>query len=180
MNREWGGCFFISLINTGTCRVKTSVKSTYSFHFHSTTCMSFRARINSLWPTNLTTEKGFHFSLSATSRIMVLSGFPLSDSVERECSSASPWYFPGFLKTYEQRQKWMVSSVSSHRLCHKATLVLYVQRSGNTRKGFFACFSITNHHISAAAKENKKWGGWAENKMFLPPTPPPLRISNQM
>ena len=45
----------------------------------------------------------------------------------------------------------------SHRLCHKATLLLYVQSSGNIRKGFFACFLITNHDISAAAaKRNKK------------------------
>ena len=44
----------------------------------------------------------------------------------------------------------------SHRLCHKATLLLCVQSSGNTRKGFFACFLITNHDISAAAAERNK------------------------
>ena len=36
------------------------------------------------WPTNSITKKVFHLSLSATSRLMVLSGFLLSDSVERE------------------------------------------------------------------------------------------------
>ena len=62
----------------------------------------------------------------------------------------------------------------SHRLCHKATLLLYVQSSGNTRKGFFACFLITNHDISAAAaaERNKKCvcvcgGGGAENKIRI-------------
>ena len=169
MNREWGGFFFLSpLLELVGFRVLLNPPTAFIF-------VPQHARLSALkstllyWPTNLTTN----FSLSATSRITVLSSFPLSDSVERECSSASPWYFPGFLKTYEQRQKWMVSSVSSHRLCHKATFLLDVQSSGNTRKGFLTCFLITNHHISAAAKGNKKWGGWAENKIFLPPTPPP-------
>ena len=64
----------------------------------------------------------------------------------------------------------------SHRLCHKATLLLCVQSSGNTCKGFFACFLITNHDISAAAaaaaaERNKKCvcvcGGGAENKIRI-------------
>ena len=60
----------------------------------------------------------------------------------------------------------------SHRLCHKATLLLCVQSSENIRKGFFACFLITNHDISAAAAErNKKCvcvcGGGAENKIRI-------------
>ena len=48
----------------------------------------------------------------------------------------------------------------SHRLCHKATSLLYVLSSGNIRKGFFACLLIINHDISAAAEQNKKvgWG----------------------
>ena len=41
----------------------------------------------------------------------------------------------------------------SHRLCHKATLLLYVLSSGNIRKGFFACLLIINHDISAAAEQ---------------------------
>ena len=62
----------------------------------------------------------------------------------------------------------------SHRLCHKETLLLYVLSSGNIRKGFFACFLITNHDISAAAAErNKKCvcvcvcGGGAENNIRI-------------
>ena len=58
----------------------------------------------------------------------------------------------------------------SHRLCHKATSLLYVLSSGNIRKGFFACLLIIDHDISAAAEQNKKvgggGGGWvAENKI---------------
>ena len=56
----------------------------------------------------------------------------------------------------------------SHRLCHKATLLLYVLSSGNIRKGFFACLLIINHYISAAAEQNKKaggGGGGAENEI---------------
>ena len=60
----------------------------------------------------------------------------------------------------------------SHRLCHEATLLLYVQSSENTRKGFFVCFLITNHDISAAAAERDKkcacvCGGGAENKIRI-------------
>ena len=82
---EWGGFFLSSLLKLVGFR--RSVKSTYSFHFRSTSCTSFCAQINSLiyCPTNSTTKlKGFHLSLSAISRLMVLSGFLLSDSVERE------------------------------------------------------------------------------------------------
>ena len=56
----------------------------------------------------------------------------------------------------------------SHRLCHKATLLLCVLSSGNIRKGFFACLLIIDHDISAAAEQNKKVGvgRWvAENKI---------------
>ena len=78
---------------------RRSVKSTYSFHFRSTSCTSFCAQINSLiyCPTNSTTKlKGFHLSLSAISRLMVLSGFLLSDSVERD--HKPPLIFSRYLK----------------------------------------------------------------------------------
>ena len=87
---------------------------------------------------------------------MVLSGFLLSDSVERECSSAS-MIFSRYLKNVRATIKMSGEfSEFSHRLCHKATLLLCVQSSGNIRKGFFACFLITNHDISAAAAERNK------------------------
>ena len=51
----------------------------------------------------------------------------------------------------------------SHGLRHKATLLFYVLSSGNIRKGFFTCFLIINHDISAAAEQNKKMGGGGLN-----------------
>ena len=53
-------------------------------------------------------------SLSATSRLMVLSGFLLSDSVERE--HQPPLIFAQYFKNVRATIKmiWMVSSVSSH------------------------------------------------------------------
>ena len=102
---------------------------------------------------------------------MVLSGFLLSDSVERE--HQPPVIFSRYLKNVRATRKMSGEfSEFSHRLCHKATLLLCVQSSGNTRKGFFACFLITNHDISAAAAErNKKCvcvcGGGAENKIRI-------------
>ena len=102
---------------------------------------------------------------------MVLSGFLLSDSVERE--HQPPVIFSRYLKNVRATRKMSGEfSEFSHRLCHKATLLLYVQSSENTRKGFFACFLITNHDISAAAAErNKKCvcvcGGGAENKIRI-------------
>ena len=149
---------------------RRSVKSTYSFHFRSTSCTSFCAQINSLiyCPTNSTTKlKGFHLSLSAISRLMVLSGFLLSDSVERD--HQPPLIFSRYFKNVRATIKMNGEfSEFSHRLCHKATLLLYVLSSGNIRKGFFACLLIIDHDISAAAEQNKKVGvgRWvAENKI---------------
>ena len=150
---------------------RRSVKSTYSFHFRSTSCTSFCAQINSLiyCPTNSTTKlKGFHLSLSTTSRLMVLLGFLLSDSVERE--HQPPLIFSRYFKNVRATIKMNGEfSEFSHRLCHKATSLLYVLSSGNIRKGFFACLLIIDHDISAAAEQNKKvggGGGWvAENKI---------------
>ena len=140
---------------------RSSVKSTYSFHFRSTSCTSFCAQINSLiyCPTNSTTKlKGFHFSLSAISRLMVLSGFLLSDSVERE--HQPPLIFARYFKHVRATIKMNGEfSEFSHRLCHKATSLLYVLSSGNIREGFFACLLIIDHDILAAAEQNKKVGG---------------------
>ena len=55
----------------------------------------------------------------------------------------------------------------SHGLRHKATLLFYVLSSGNIRKGFFTCFLIINHDISAAAEQNKKVGGGVGAKIKL-------------
>ena len=38
----------------------------------------------------------------------------------------------------------------------QSNITICVQSSGNTCKGFFACFLITNHDISAAAAERNK------------------------
>ena len=73
----------------------------------------------------------------------------------------------------------MVSSVSSHRLYHKRTLLLCVQSSGNPCKDLFACSLITNHNMSTAAEINKKWGeGVLKTKLEFPvllPPPPPRK-----
>ena len=158
---EWGGFFLSSLLKLVGFR--RSVKSTYSFHFRSTSCTSFCAQINSLiyCPTNSTTKlKGFHLSLSAISRLMVLSGFLLSDSVERDHKPPLIFsrYFKNVRATIKMNGKF---SEFSHRLCHKATLLLYVLSSGN-------CLLIIDHDILAAAEQNKKVGvvRWvAENKI---------------
>ena len=90
---------------------------------------------------------------------MVLSGFLLSDSVERE--HQPPLIFSRYFKNVRATIK-MNGEFSEffHRLCHKATSLLYVLSSGNIRKGFFACLLIIDHDISAAAEQNKKVGGW--------------------
>ena len=89
---------------------------------------------------------------------MVLSGFLLSDSVERDHQPPLIFsrYFKNVRATIKMNGKF---SEFSHRLCHKATSQLYVLSSGNIRKGFFACLLIIDHDISAAAEQNKKVGG---------------------
>ena len=98
---------------------------------------------------------------------MVLSGFLLSDSVERD--HRPPLIFSRYFKNVRATIKINGKfSEFSHRLCHKATSQLYVLSSGNIRKGFFACLLIIDHDISAAAEQNKKVGvgRWvAENKI---------------
>ena len=91
---------------------------------------------------------------------MVLSGFLLSDSVERDNKPPVIFsrYFKNVRATIKMNGKF---SEFSHRLCHKATLLLYVLSSGN-------CLLIIDHDILAAAEQNKKVGvgRWvAENKI---------------
>ena len=83
---------------------------------------------------------------------------PVSDSVERE--HQPPLIFARYFKHVRATIKMNGEfSEFSHRLCHKATSLLYVLSSGNIRKGFFACLLIIDRDILAAAEQNKKVRG---------------------
>ena len=109
-------------------------------------------------PTNSTTKKGLHFSLSAISRLMVLSGFLLSDSVERE--HHPPWYFAGILN------EWWVQWVLTQTMPQSNITVICSKFGECPQRLFCLFFDYKSWHISSCGAKWKRWGGGgAENKI---------------
>ena len=102
-------------------------------------------------PTNSTTKKDLHFPLSAISRLMVLSGFLLSDSVERE--HQLPWYFAGILN------EWWVQWVLTQTMPQSNITVICSKFGECPQRLFCLFFDYKSWHISSCGAKWKRWGG---------------------